>query len=214
METTYNFERAFKRSINYTDPSSIDSMNDVDKNDDYDQVAEFGEIKEVIATTEGDGTVSNTVTVALRGVKIFKPVLSITESDAAGGVVSAKYRVEFDDFFSKNMAGGYRRYFDVSKHFRLKGVALKRFYEIISWQSYKHDEFTFDYDDLASRIPLNSGKMNKQYIIKYAGKLKEMGYIEDFDAKADKKSVTIRFSNKNASKTLNPSGNGESQASV
>lgn len=130
---------------------------------------------EVVSETQKDGKVATSTVVALRGVRIFRPVVSVMEKeDESGAVLSAKYRVEFDPIFAKNMAAGYRRYFDVAKHFRLKSVSLKRFYEIITWQSYKNEEYTFLYDELASRIPLNSGKMNKQYIVKYAQKLKEV----------------------------------------
>lgn len=42
-------------------------------------------------------------------------------------------------------------------------------------------------------IPLNSGRMNKTYIIKYAEELLSKEYIAGFDTETDKKAIRIQL---------------------
>lgn len=106
-------------------------------------------------------------------VKLFIDSAGLVDTKQSGETIRAGYRLQFHPRIVKSLKAKFSRRFEVARFFQLKNASLRRFYEIISFESHKHQSFSFQYEVLSSLIPLSSGRMNKQYIIGYAKKLKE-----------------------------------------
>lgn len=148
---------------------------------------------QVSAEMTDDGSIDVTTT-KYAEIRLFADVSgTLNQRSDNGEILSSVYRLSLNKDIVSNMTNHYARHFDIAMHFRLKSPALKRFYEIIAFQAYKRKSAAFSYDIIAGMIPLSSGRMNKQYIIGYAQKLKEMGYIEDYDSTTEKDKIHIFF---------------------
>lgn len=196
--TTYQIDNIFQRKAEpWKSKSFLPDMTEeelLEYEEFTSSVKDFSD-KEIITEVEiGTDHNINIKQRAFTHIKLFDMELWMQEAkESTGEILKWQYVIRFSDFMRNGISEKYFFFIDANKLLELRSGPLKRFYEIIQFQSNKRRFVTFEYNRLALMIPLNSGRMNKTYIIKYAQELLDLAYIAWFNIAKDKKSISIEF---------------------